>query len=92
MIFLAVWIKFGSEKWSELLVTPILKPCFILLEAVSGSLPQVVLVILLVAVSGILLLAVSDILLLALLLGIGSICIIFISILMLMLMFIQQVT
>ena len=28
MIFVAVWIKFGSEKWSELLVTPILKPCF----------------------------------------------------------------
>ena len=28
LIFVAVWIKFGSEKWSELLVTPILKPCF----------------------------------------------------------------
>ena len=28
MIFLAVWIKFSSEKWSELVVTPILKPCY----------------------------------------------------------------
>ena len=28
MIFVAVWIKFGSKKWSELLVTPIMKPCF----------------------------------------------------------------
>ena len=28
MIVVAVWIKFGSEKWSELLVTPILKPCY----------------------------------------------------------------
>ena len=25
---MAVWIKFGSEKWSKLLVTPILKPCY----------------------------------------------------------------
>ena len=28
MIFVAVCIKFGSKKWSELLVTPILKPCY----------------------------------------------------------------
>ena len=27
MIFVAVWIKFGSEKCSKLLVNPILKPC-----------------------------------------------------------------
>ena len=27
MIFVAVWIKLGSEKWSKLLVTHILKPC-----------------------------------------------------------------
>ena len=30
IIFVAVWIKFGSKKWSELLVTHILKPCFIM--------------------------------------------------------------
>ena len=36
MIFVVVWIKFGSEKWSELLVTPILKPGYKVVKYTIG--------------------------------------------------------